>query len=173
MEKYQYLKKYINGEVNYLINRFSTVLPEEISKAEKKIGFNFPDSLKDFWLKIGSGRLDNSINGINAFDYNNIIFGPGEIADIILLKEESDYILPEVVEYFDEGYIGERDIIFIDIADMSSFLVMKPYSDKPNAVYDMIGNIVEESFERFIWRLYYESPTFYLNVNKTEDSNSQ
>lgn len=120
-------------------------------------------------MEIGYGFLNTSVNNVNTLSHVNRINHPEQIADITLLKEESDYILPDVVEYFEEGYIGERDIIFFDIGDMTDFLVMKPYSAKPDAVYDMIGNIVEESFERFIWRLYHESPTFYLNVetNKT------
>ena len=96
--------------------------------------------------------------------YVNYIFSPEQIADIMLLREESDYILPEAVEYIEEGYIKDDDIIFFEVGDMSSFLVMKPSSAKPNAVYDMLGNVIEEEFDRFIWRLYYESPDYYIPI---------
>ena len=44
---------------------------------------------------------------------------------------------------------------------------MKLNSDRPDAVY-YFSNLVEESFERFIWRLYYESPTFYLGKEEIQ-----
>lgn len=164
MGKYSYLKKYIDNSAPPPRNRFRLITQEEIDIAEKRLGFKFPDSLKEFWLEAGEGTLYVTQKGDVAFNFNNIIYSPKEIADIILLKEDSLLILPDVVEYFDEGYINisKGEIIFFEIGDSSSFLVMKPNSNKPDAVYDMIGNIVEESLERFIWRLYYESATFYL-----------
>ena len=43
-------------------------------------------------------------------------------------------------------------------------MVLKPYSDNPNAVYTDTGILIEQSFEKFIWRLYYESPCFYDEI---------
>ena len=41
---------------------------------------------------------------------------------------------------------------------------MKLNSDNPNAVW-ALGNIkIEDSFEKFIWRLYYEDPTYYGQI---------
>ncbi|WP_375333416.1 SMI1/KNR4 family protein [Candidatus Tisiphia endosymbiont of Xenochironomus xenolabis] len=166
MGKYDYLKKYINNsKAKHPRNSFTKVNLQDIEYAEDRLGFQLPKSLKEFWVEIGSGVLNKSINGNEAFDYANYIFFPQQIADIMLLKEKSDYILPEAVEYIEEGYIKDDDVIFFEVADMSSFLVMKPSSDKPDAVYDEIGNIIEEHFERFIWRLYHESPDYYLRVN--------
>lgn len=164
MSKYYYLKKYINNKASTPRNWFRLITQEEIEEAEKRLGFILPLALKEFWLEIGEGTLYVPYKGESGW-LNNYIYSPKEIADIILLKEESNLILPEAVEYFDEGYIdiSKGEIVFFEVVG-SDFLVMKPNSDKPDAVYDMIGNIVEESFERFIWRLYYESPTFYLDV---------
>jgi hypothetical protein len=74
--------------------------------------------------------------------------------------------LPEAVEYMTDGYVGDGDILFFEIGDMSSFLMMKSKSEKPNAVYNIMGELIEEEFEKFIWRLYYESPTYYLEEMK-------
>ena len=48
------------------------------------------------------------------------------------------------------------------IGNGCGYLTLKPHSETPNAVWEDFGeNIVEESFEKFIWRLYYESPSYY------------
>jgi tetratricopeptide (TPR) repeat protein len=167
IKKYDYLKKYINYErTSPYDNTFYSVQQNKISDAEKRLGFKFPLSLKEFWQEIGYGFFRYSSNGKKTMDHTNRLMTPSQIADIILLKEDSGLILPEAVEYFDDGYIGDGDILFFEIGDLSSFLVMKPKSSKPNSVYNMIGEVIEEEFEKFIWRLYYESPTYYVNVNK-------
>ena len=53
------------------------------------------------------------------------------------------------------------DLPFFEIADSSSFMVMKLRSDNPNAVWSDCGVKIEDSFEKFIWRLFYEDPGFY------------
>ena len=170
MGKYEYLKKYINNTTDLAPrNIFTSVDLQDIKNAQKRLGFEFPESLKEFWLEIGTGVINKSING--KVYYVNYIFSPEQIADIMLLREESDYILPEAVEYIEKGYIKDDDIIFFEVGDMSSFLVMKPSSDKPDAVYDEIGALIEEHFEKFIWRLYYESPDYYLYVDDSTKQN--
>lgn len=69
---------------------------------------------------------------------------------------DSGHISEEVLESMKPG-----DLPFFHIGDSSSFLFMKPQSSKPNAVYNEWGELVEGSFNRFIWRLYYESPDYY------------
>ena len=168
--KYGYLKKYINNKEKWPSNIFQEIRLESINEYEKKLGLQFPRQLKDFWQEIGCGFLvasDEAI-GLSTFDHDNRILPPEDIESIILLKEGSDLILPEYAEYLEDG-----DMPFFSIADSSSFLVMKPKSDNPNAVYDMAGNKIEDSFERFIHRLYYESPTYYLHVNDDKPGTSE
>lgn len=161
--KYFYLKKYTLPR-NYPIktwceNSFCNIEKHEIEECEQMMEFKFPISLKEFWLEIGYGHLTtpkyHNDNYICA--YKNYILHPLHIANIILYRENSDYILPDAAEDLEEG-----DIPFFEIGDMSSFLYMKRFSDNPDAVYDFGGILIEEHFERFIYRLYHESPNYYM-----------
>lgn len=159
--KYSYLTKYVENKKDlYPYNFFQKVGDSEIIKSEGKLGYKFPDSLKQFWKKIGCGFLKCTSSGINksTSDNDNRVMDPTSIADIILLKEESGLILPEAPEY-----MAPDEMPFFEVGNLSSFLYMKPKSDKPNAVWGY-GEIIEEDFEKFIWRLYHESPTYYLHV---------
>lgn len=162
MKKYEYLKKFIADKPGGSPNWFGIITSEEIKEAEIRLGFEFPKSLKEFWLEVGYGFFKVSINGLINKDHVNRLCSPDQIADILLLKEESLLITDEGVEYLDK-----EDIPFFELADMASFLVMKPNSDKPDAVYRS-NLLIEEHFERFIWRLYHESPTFYLDIPDPE-----
>ena len=63
------------------------------------------------------------------------------------------------------------DLPFFEIGDSCRFLLMKLYSNNPNAIWTF-GNIkIEDSFERFIWRLYYESPWFYDDIIEAHYAN--
>lgn len=170
--KFAYLKKYVDQGKYHIDTRYENCLwslddINEIVESEKRLGFEFPSQLKEFWVEIGRGSLPNPHDLKDDFvaAHNNHIFRPKDIADIILLKEESGLILPWLLDYYNEGYLTEDDVPFFEVL-ASDFLIMKPKSLKPNAIYNMIGEIIEEDFERFIWRLYYESPTYYLDVGK-------
>jgi hypothetical protein len=166
-KKYGYLNKYIHCRKDRPYdNWFGSIAQDTVKVAEQRLGFEFPVSLKEFWEEIGFGVFRSSLSGHKTMDHTNRIMGPSSIADIILLKEESGLILPEAVEYMTDGYVGDGDILFFEIGDMSSFLMMKSKSEKPNAVYNIMGELIEEEFEKFIWRLYYESPTYYLEEMK-------
>ncbi len=129
-----------------------------MEEAEKRLGYPFPSQLRTFYEEIGDGSFQNNHDCSIVDDgcYANCILHPKEIADIKLLGYDSGQILPSVKFAEDELPIFE-----VDGGEM--FFVMKPQSDKPNAVYrDMGQGILEETFERFIWRLYYESPLYYM-----------
>ena len=74
----------------------------------------------------------------------------------MLLGYESGQLHPDVE--FKPG-----DMPFFEVADGANFLIMRPEGENSNAVYDMGGDLIEEDFEKFIWRLYYESPTYYMD----------
>ncbi len=54
---------------------------------------------------------------------------------------------------------------FFEVGNSDCFLMMKRHAKYPDGIYDNLGHLVEASFERFIWRLYHESPKFYLYID--------
>jgi hypothetical protein len=136
---------------------FGVVSEDEIKLAEKCLGYIFPSELRQFFLEVGEGSLrhNKDFSAIQEY-YANRILHPKESADIKLLGYDSGLIVPSVKFAEDELPIFE-----VDGGEM--FFVMKPQSDKPNAVYrDMGQGVLEDSFEKFIWRLYYENPLYYM-----------
>ena len=160
MNKYQFLKKYIcSGNSNGITsNSFFSVASRNIIGAQKALGFHFPQQLKDFWDEIGYGFFHVSDSGKTQNTHTNRLMSPDQIADILLSNEDdpNSPVLPEFYEYLTPG-----DMPFFEIGDSVSFLYMRPNSETPNAVYDSLGNEVSSTFEQFVYRLYYESPTFY------------
>lgn len=172
IEQYSYLKPY-TVQHDHIVktwceNSFFPVTQGEIIVAEKRLGYALPRPLVTFWLEIGCGYLTTPHCAPVDYEceFKNRVLSPDQVADIILLKEDSGYILPEVPMF-------EGAIPFFEIADMYDFFVMSHKSVLPNAVYDQYGDLIEESFEKFIWRLYYESPTYYLDINKDEYQEEQ
>jgi len=154
---FDYLKPYM-GKKGIGENKFFPVSAQDIEEAEKRIGYKFPPQLRVFYEEIGDGSFqsnhDNSI--VDDGCYANCILHPKESADIKLLGYDSGQILPSVK-------FAEDELPIFEIADGANFFVMKPQGDNPNAVYQfMEGGLIEDSFEKFIWRLYYESPLYYM-----------
>lgn len=164
--KYDYLKQFkINEKYPFVGpagNFFSPVTKEEILQAEKELGFKFPLSLKGFWLEVGYGSLCVDNKGTDS-DLDNYIMQPSMIVNTILRKDESEELALPVLSYVLDMYLEEGDIPFMEVADSSDFLKMKRGSD---GIYDCGGDLLEESFEKFIWRLYHESAKYYLYVGQ-------
>jgi hypothetical protein len=161
MSNYDYLKKYIIPRwTSQDGNTFSQVNIVEILDAEKRLNTQFPEELKQFWIEIGTGFFEATSPeiGMHQNEYPNRLLPPDEIALILTEGAESGLITEEVLEYIDE-----EELPFFEICDHSSFLYIRPNSDKPNAVYGLGGDIVEDSIETFIWKLYHVSPTYYLD----------
>lgn len=168
MEKYNYLKECIyNPETKSYGSKnlkdfnvgFARVFLNEIVEAEKKANIIFPKALKEFWLKIGHGNFSQSINtSFKSSGYiTNELRWPKNIADIITDPENAEgFILytDNNEEMLEDGYFP-----FFEEGDSSSFLWMKPEHDR---IYDMCGDIVEEHFEDFIYKLYHVHPQYYL-----------
>jgi len=163
--KYLYLHPYINcnrsGEG--CNNWFGSITKKEIIQAEKDLNLSFPNMLKEFWLEVGYGFLSKGYDGQEG-DINSIL-SPDTIADAMRPPYPNQILFhPEVIDFFELGYIKEGDILFFEVGDSADFLMMKTKSENPNAVYEMTGKKIEDSFERFIYRLYYESPEFYFHI---------
>ena len=153
---FDYLKPYI-GNMELTGNRFFPVSEQDIEDAERRLGYKFPPQLRTFYDELGDGSFQHNHDfSVTDNSFSSCILHPKEIADIKFLGRDSLLILPSVE-------FAEDELPIFEVADGDTFLFMKPQSDKPNAVYsDIGGKLVEESFERFIWRLYYESPLYYM-----------
>ena len=153
-----YLSQFITDKDHNLVgNEFFSIAQASILNAEKRLDYKFPSQLKNFYQTIGSGFLVSKYDTPDVVcGYSNRIMDPESIADVLLEGYDSGQLHPEA--QFIEG-----DMPFFEIGEGRDFFVMRPKTDNPNAVYDMFGSLIEDSFERFIWLLYYESPTFYLN----------
>jgi len=175
MHNFDYLKKFVYPLFSKEIpteNFFNPVSNKEIEETEKGLGFVFPNDLKFFYKEIGSGCLRNS-NKVSldhkSYLYNMIM--PPEVSARFYCAvrdreidepphfNEEYYMSTEAVEDFEPG-----DLPFFEIGDSSSFLIMKPHSDNPNAVWADKYTKIEDSFERFIWRLYHEDPGYYGEI---------
>lgn len=166
---YDYLKKYSwrkYGEEVVKIscnNIFYEVTEDEIKENEMKIIQKFPSELRNFYLEVGCGHLTTPEKpGENyKFYSSNEILPPNIAVDYMLgilehLDDDAYYMSPAAHEMLQPG-----DLPFFEIADGSSFMVMKLNSDNPNAVWYMGVEKIEDSLERFIWRLYHEAPDYY------------
>lgn len=166
MTSYQYLSKFIPGGSGVNDNWFCPVEIKEVLQSEEKIRAKFPEELRNFYLNIGFGMLrspDVVPPNYNFYSKNEIL--PPHIAvDYMLGNLEH----PDEPEYYMSRYtydlLKPGDLPFFEIGEGSSFLVMKPNSENPNAVWSDCGIKIEDSFERFVWRLYYENPGYYGDI---------
>ena len=162
-EKYSYLKKYV-GQNDLKGTFFLPVEESDIVEAESLLGCKFPDQLREFYAEIGDGILScgEKYPEMHCLSCSNLILPPVTTANFargILEFENQDYYMAQsTYELLEPG-----DLPFFEIGDSTRFLLMKLNSDNPNAVwcYDIK---IEDSFEKFIWRLYYENPTFYDDI---------
>jgi hypothetical protein len=142
-------------------NNFESLTEQDIVLAERCLNLKFPKQLRQFYLEIGCGNLTTPENP--PIDYRfmaeNEILHPSSIVKIMLLGHDSGLISQDVLDFLQPG-----DMPFFHIADSCLFLIMKPLSKKPNAVYNQFGDLIEENFSQFIWRLYFESPCYYENI---------
>lgn len=166
MDRYSFLKKH--GADNHRKGvYFISVTQEEIDSSEKKIGIRFPEQLRCFYETIGYGVLAGNKND------GNQILPPHAAAEFYKPHTENSRMSGEPLSSKEEDYwmsastyedLQPGDLPVFEISDSNRFLIMRPRSDSPNAVWSHTGVKIEDSFEKFIWRLYYESPTFYDDI---------
>jgi len=161
-KKYEYLYQFIENKTSKPGNNyFQEIKPKEIYEAEGQIGFEFPKALKEFWLEVGCGFLRRDIkNKMGESESDNLILSPYTAAQTILCNEEESAILIYILE----DYLQDGDVPFFHVSNSDEFLKFRLKSDKPNAIYHMGNYLIEESFEKFIWRLYNESADYYSKI---------
>lgn len=160
-QKYQYLRKYVNPpkeDPPRIRNIFYPVHEESIKETEDVLKIVLPSELKEFYKEIGYGFLVAPENPPENYSFcnTNRINPPNVIKDILLEGQASGLISQEAFETLQPG-----DLPFFEIGDSSSFMIMKSNSENPNAVWFMGYEKVEDSFEKFIWNLYYDDPSYY------------
>ena len=145
-------------------NSFYPLDPGELEEAESLLGQRFPDQLREFYQQIGCGNLTTPYNPPEGYSFCNIneILPPSVVAHLgrgELEWEGQHYWMSEATfELLQPG-----DLPFFEIGDSTRFLLMKLNSDNPNAVWHQGRRNfkVEDSLERFVYRLYYEDPGYY------------
>jgi antitoxin YxxD len=161
---YDFLKRYV-GFNDLKGTYFLPVKQEEIENAEKLLGKKFPSELQKFYQEIGTGILSCGEKYPEMYtDVYNDVLPPHAAVNFALgiteWEGQQNFIARDIVE----EDLNPGDLPFFEIVDSCRFLIMKLNSDNPNAVWTISGIKIEDSFERFIWRLYYESPSFYDDI---------
>ena len=160
INQYEYLDKYVDIDYDGSVrqNRFSSLCEKEVLEQEKRLGYKLPSQLREFYFTIGYGNFRNNHDrSIIQKDWANRLLDPTSLADIKLLGYDSGQITSDVE-------FAEEDLPFFEIADGNYFFCLKPQSTHPNRVYDA-DDVVAESFEEFIWKLYYVSPIYYFDLD--------
>ena len=155
MGAFDYLKPHVTAPGCEVAgpNRFFQVPDEEIRKAECRIGYAFPGELATFYREVGMGFLKGGGSAKNAPSWAHInrVLGPMEAVDLSLGE----------CKHTPDGGFAEADLPIFEIRD-GAFLVMRPRSSNPNAVYWDAGNAVSRSFVEFVRRVYFDDALFYL-----------
>ncbi len=121
------------------------VTSEEIEKAEERMGFLFPKSLKAFYCEVGYGFVKTSPNFINR------IMSPSDIADFICDDEQYEYI--------DKSLYDEYEIVFMHISD-EDFLTIE-YKDNKEGAIKYFGVRIADSLIEFLEKMI-EVPNYYI-----------
>jgi hypothetical protein len=147
------------------------IKPNDIIAAERLLGFQFPAELRQFYQEVGCARITSPEKRPVSYKFydSNEILPPLVAAHFYQgIKKYHEAQFEDPLEY-DEHYLANYildllepgDLPFFEIGDSSSFMVMKTQSDNPNAVWYMGEEKIEDSLEKFIWKLYYEGPSYY------------
>ncbi len=139
---------------NALKNEFWGVKESELVSAEKCMGIQIPCELRNFYATVGYGHLVTSRAGVSQGDYFNIFVDLPRLCNLWLREEVSFQ--------YDAELVDEGELPFFDIGSYS-YLVLRPYSTAPNAVYRPYDQKpIAGSFDEFVLRLYQDT-IFYLS----------
>ncbi len=154
MGSFDYLRRYVSSESPPTRNWFTPVTEDEIRAAERRMGTSFPAALRQFYLEVGSGFLRANDGEKKVTTNVNRILDPTEAAALRLGEAE----VPAPPEGFEDGTLP-----IFEVGDQL-FLVIKPTTTKPDAVYWMYGEEVAPTFEDFVRRLYFEDPDYFRDM---------
>lgn len=131
---------------------FWRVNADQLDDFEAQTGVELPIELREFYHRVGHGRIQLSRTGDWAEFDLNIIVEPERLASLILHRDPSHMV--------DAAIYETGDLPFFDIGS-HSFLVMRPSSAEPNAIYWPYGDVpVSKDIWEFSDRLL-DNPRFY------------
>lgn len=149
-------------------NVFFGVSEDDLRENEEKLGFRFPEGLRQFYLEIGHGQLvcpASDPDGDPVADMNTIL-EPDVIAAMYLNDPDSmpydaddeetrQWLLDRFTNTTEEG-----ELPFFEIGE-GYFLVTRPQSDAPEAIYHSGDEEpVARNMAEFMERLHAD-PLFY------------
>lgn len=127
------------------------VPPDNILRAEERLGFEFPEQLRLFFRECGCGFVKTSLDGSRTSGSNaNRFLSPGSIADLLLGID---------VEAIPGEGFGDGEIPFFEI-EHRLFLVILPVIDFPCQIRWSRGNVISTSLVEFVSSLL-QNPRFY------------
>ena len=152
---FEFLTKYkvshFDINMDYGPNVFFPLSENDISKQERRLGFDFPFQLRTFYKEIGNGFITANVSdaekNISCSSINRFIT-PEEATDL--------YIGEDVVVMPEEGF-GDDELPFFEIGD-GLFLVMRKNC---NGIYWSLGDLVANDLVEFVKQLL-DSPIFYM-----------
>lgn len=147
------LKK--TDESGDLRTAFWSVSADQLTQFETKTGVTLPPELRRFYEQVGHGRIQLGRNGEWAEFDLNIIVEPERLTSLFLRTDPSFEVDAELVE--------EGDLPFFDMG-IHSYLVMRPNSDDPDAIYWPYDAVpISKDIWEFTNRLLTD-PRFYHNT---------
>lgn len=132
-------------------NRFWPVPECEIVEAETRLGVRFAAGLREFYQRVGCGFLRKGCDGVVVMSINRIL-APSEIVELYFGQSE---VGPP------EGFDSDELPVFEVGNDM--FLVMHPWRENSEGVFDRAGELLASGFAEFVEKMYFEGPEFYLS----------
>ena len=107
-------------------NGFWEVSPEAVQSFENQANVKLPPLLRKFYEEVGHGSIQQSRTGEWAEFDLNIFVDLSRLLDLYLRRDPSFEVDPEIVE--------QGDLAFFDMGS-HSYLVVRPLSSKPDAIY--------------------------------------
>jgi hypothetical protein len=120
---------------------FYPIDSQQISEAEKNLGFNLPMELKEFYQTIGYGFFWQK----SGTDRNRLL-SPLQVAQITL--KEDFYEFDPDLELYDDLYNGDK-LLFIEVNEGVYLGIDRVDQEGKNAVYYM-QNKIANSLEEFV-----------------------
>lgn len=131
---------------------FELVTEDDIIQAEEKLGMQFPEQLRTFYLEAGSGYLIDPEEDASDLDR---VLSPFEVLQ--MHNREGEFA--QYARYLSEGGIEEReaegDLVFFQI-NHATYLTISPKENGRIYYYDLpIAESLEDFFRKYLEEYHY------------------